>query len=225
MGAPPGYVGYEEGGQLTEKVRRKPYSIVLLDEIEKAHPDVFNLLLQVMDEGRLTDSFGRTVDFKNTVIIMTSNVGTRQLKEFGRGIGFAAQNRADDKEYSQGVITKALNKSFAPEFINRLDEIITFDQLDINALIRIIDIELKGLYQRVENLGYRLEIDEAAKRFVAEKGYDVQFGARPLKRSIQNNLEDGLAELIINEEPKAGDRIRVSMNGAGDGLKMGIERM
>lgn len=225
VGAPPGYVGYEEGGQLTEKVRRKPYSIVLLDEIEKAHPDVFNLLLQVMDEGRLTDSFGRTVDFKNTVIIMTSNVGTRQLKEFGRGIGFAAQNRADDKEYSQGVITKALNKSFAPEFINRLDEIITFDQLDINALIRIIDIELKGLYQRVENLGYRLEIDEAAKRFVAEKGYDVQFGARPLKRSIQNNLEDGLAELIINEEPKAGDRIRVSMNGAGDGLKMGIERM
>ena len=225
VGAPPGYVGYEEGGQLTEKVRRQPYSIVLLDEIEKAHPDVFNLLLQVMDEGRLTDSFGRTVDFKNTVIIMTSNVGTRQLKEFGRGIGFAAQNRADDKEYSQGVITKALNKSFAPEFINRLDEIITFDQLDINALIRIIDIELKGLYQRVENLGYRLEIDEAAKRFVAEKGYDVQFGARPLKRSIQNNLEDGLAELIINEEPKAGDRIRVSMNEAGDGLKMEIERM
>ena len=225
VGAPPGYVGYEEGGQLTEKVRRKPYSIVLLDEIEKAHPDVFNLLLQVMDEGRLTDSFGRTVDFKNTVMIMTSNVGTRQLKEFGRGIGFAAQNRADDKEYSQGVITKALNKSFAPEFINRLDEIITFDQLDINALIRIIDIELKGLYQRVENLGYRLEIDEAAKRFVAEKGYDVQFGARPLKRSIQNNLEDGLAELIINEEPKAGDRIRVSMNEAGDGLKMEIERM
>ena len=225
VGAPPGYVGYEEGGQLTEKVRRKPYSIVLLDEIEKAHPDVFNLLLQVMDEGRLTDSFGRTVDFKNTVIIMTSNVGTRQLKEFGRGIGFAVQNRADDKEYSQGVITKALNKSFAPEFINRLDEIITFDQLDINALIRIIDIELKGLYQRVENLGYRLEIDEAAKRFVAEKGYDVQFGARPLKRSIQNNLEDGLAELIINEEPKAGDRIRVSMNEAGDGLKMEIERM
>lgn len=225
VGAPPGYVGYEEGGQLTEKVRRKPYSIVLLDEIEKAHPDVFNLLLQVMDEGRLTDSFGRTVDFKNTVIIMTSNVGTRQLKEFGRGIGFAAQNRADDKEYSQGVITKALNKSFAPEFINRLDEIITFDQLDINALIRIIDIELKGLYQRVENLGYRLEIDETAKRFVAEKGYDVQFGARPLKRSIQNNLEDGLAELIINEEPKAGDRIRVSMNEAGDGLKMEIERM
>ena len=225
VGAPPGYVGYEEGGQLTEKVRRKPYSIVLLDEIEKAHPDVFNLLLQVMDEGRLTDSFGRTVDFKNTVIIMTSNVGTRQLKEFGRGIGFAAQNRADDKEYSQGVITKALNKSFAPEFINRLDEIITFDQLDINALIRIIDIELKGLYHRVENLGYRLEIDEAAKRFVAEKGYDVQFGARPLKRSIQNNLEDGLAELIINEEPKAGDRIRVSMNEAGNGLKMEIERM
>lgn len=152
VGAPPGYVGYEEGGQLTEKVRRKPYSIVLLDEIEKAHPDVFNILLQVMDEGRLTDSYGRTVDFKNTIVIMTSNIGTRQLKEFGKGIGFAAQVRTDDKEYSRSVITKALNKSFAPEFINRLDEIITFDQLDLDALTRIIDIELKGLYSRVKTL-------------------------------------------------------------------------
>lgn len=163
VGAPPGYVGYEEGGQLTEKVRRKPYSIVLLDEIEKAHPDVFNILLQVMDEGRLTDSYGRTVDFKNTIVIMTSNIGTRQLKEFGKGIGFAAQIRTDDKEYSRSVITKALNKSFAPEFINRLDEIITFDQLDLNALTRIIDIELKGLYSRVEHIGYKLVIDENAK--------------------------------------------------------------
>ena len=180
VGAPPGYVGYEEGGQLTEKVRRKPYSIVLLDEIEKAHPDVFNILLQVMDEGRLTDSYGRTVDFKNTIVIMTSNIGTRQLKEFGKGIGFAAQVRTDDKEYSRNVITKALNKSFAPEFINRLDEIITFDQLDMDALTRIIDIELKGLYSRVENIGYKLVIDEDAKKFVATKGYDVQFGARPL---------------------------------------------
>ena len=188
VGAPPGYVGYEEGGQLTEKVRRKPYSIVLLDEIEKAHPDVFNILLQVMDEGRLTDSYGRTVDFKNTIVIMTSNIGTRQLKEFGKGIGFAAQVRTDDKEYSRNVITKALNKSFAPEFINRLDEIITFDQLDMDALTRIIDIELKGLYSRVENIGYKLVIDEDAKKFVATKGYDVQFGARPLKRAIQNNL-------------------------------------
>lgn len=185
VGAPPGYVGYEEGGQLTEKVRRKPYSIVLLDEIEKAHPDVFNILLQVMDEGRLTDSYGRTVDFKNTIVIMTSNIGTRQLKEFGKGIGFAAQIRTDDKEYSRSVITKALNKSFAPEFINRLDEIITFDQLDLNALTRIIDIELNGLYSRVEHIGYKLVIDEDAKKFVATKGYDVQFGARPLKRAIK----------------------------------------
>ena len=222
VGAPPGYVGYEEGGQLTEKVRRKPYSIVLLDEIEKAHSDVFNLLLQVMDEGRLTDSYGRTVDSKNTVIIMTSNIGTRQLKEFGKGIGFAAQTRTDDKEYSRSVITKALNKSFAPEFINRLDEIITFDQLDINALEKIIDIELKGLYERMESLGYKLVIDDAAKRFVASKGYDVQFGARPLKRSIQNNLEDGLAELILNEDPQAGDTIHVGLNAEGNEIKMEI---
>lgn len=222
VGAPPGYVGYEEGGQLTEKVRRKPYSIVLLDEIEKAHSDVFNLLLQVMDEGRLTDSYGRTVDFKNTVIIMTSNIGTRQLKEFGKGIGFAAQTRTDDKEYSRSVITKALNQSFAPEFINRLDEIITFDQLDINALEKIIDIELKGLYERMESLGYKLVIDDAAKRFVASKGYDVQFGARPLKRSIQNNLEDGLAELILNEDPQTGDTIHVGLNAEGNEIKMEI---
>ena len=222
VGAPPGYVGYEEGGQLTEKVRRKPYSIVLLDEIEKAHSDVFNLLLQVMDEGRLTDSYGRTVDFKNTVIIMTSNIGTRQLKEFGKGIGFAAQTRTDDKEYSRSVITKALNKSFAPEFINRLDEIITFDQLDINALEKIIDIELKGLYERMESLGYKLVIDDAVKRFVASKGYDVQFGARPLKRSIQNNLEDGLAELILNEDPQAGDTINFGLNAEGNEIKMEI---
>lgn len=224
VGAPPGYVGYEEGGQLTEKVRRRPYSIVLLDEIEKAHSDVFNLLLQVMDEGRLTDSNGRTVDFKNTVIIMTSNIGTRQLKEFGKGIGFAAQLRTDDSKYSRSVITKALNKSFAPEFINRLDEIITFDQLDVEALSKIIDIELKRLYQRMESIGYKLRIDDDAKRYVAEKGYDVQFGARPLKRSIQSNLEDGLAELILNEEPQNGDVIHVSLKPSGDGLQMKIER-
>lgn len=224
VGAPPGYVGYEEGGQLTEKVRRRPYSIVLLDEIEKAHSDVFNLLLQVMDEGRLTDSNGRTVDFKNTVIILTSNIGTRQLKEFGKGIGFAAQLRTDDSEYSRSVITKALNKSFAPEFINRLDEIITFDQLDVEALSKIIDIELKRLYQRMESIGYKFRIDDDAKRYVAEKGYDVQFGARPLKRSIQSNLEDGLAELILNEEPQNGDVIHVSLKPSGDGLQMKIER-
>ena len=224
VGAPPGYVGYEEGGQLTEKVRRKPYSIVLLDEIEKPHPDVFNILLQVMDEGRLTDSYGRTVDFKNTIVIMTSNIGTRQLKEFGKGIGFAAQVRTDDKEYSRNVITKALNKSFAPEFINRLDEIITFDQLDMDALTRIIDIELKGLYSRVENIGYKLVIDEDAKKFVATKGYDVQFGARPLKRAIQNNLEDGISELILGSEMAAGDTIKVSYDKEKDLIVMTVEK-
>lgn len=224
IGAPPGYVGYEEGGQLTEKVRRHPYSIVLLDEIEKAHSDVFNMLLQVMDEGRLTDSLGRTVDFKNTIIIMTSNIGTRQLKEFGKGIGFTAQTGENEKEHANSVIRKALNKSFAPEFINRLDEIVTFDQLDIASLEKIIDIELAGLYKRIEGCGYHLLLDQEAKRFVAEKGYDVQFGARPLKRSIQNHLEDGLAELIINEEPQAGDTLHVCMNAQGDGVEMKVEK-
>lgn len=225
IGAPPGYVGYEEGGQLTEKVRRHPYSIVLLDEIEKAHSDVFNMLLQVMDEGRLTDSLGRTVDFKNTIIIMTSNIGTRQLKEFGKGIGFTAQTGENEKEHANSVIRKALNKSFAPEFINRLDEIVTFDQLDIASLEKIIDIELAGLYKRIEGCGYHLLLDQEAKRFVAEKGYDVQFGARPLKRSIQNHLEDGLAELIINEEPQAGDTLHVYMNAQGDGVEMKVEKV
>lgn len=224
VGAPPGYVGYEEGGQLTEKVRRHPYSIVLLDEIEKAHSDVFNMLLQVMDEGRLTDSLGRTVDFKNTIIIMTSNIGTRQLKEFGKGIGFTAQTGENEKEYANSLIRKALNKSFAPEFINRLDEIVTFDQLDIASLEKIIDIELAGLYKRIEGCGYHLLLDQEAKRFVAEKGYDVQFGARPLKRSIQNHLEDGLAELIINEEPQTGDTLHVCMNAQGDGIEMKVEK-
>lgn len=224
IGAPPGYVGYEEGGQLTEKVRRHPYSIVLLDEIEKAHSDVFNMLLQVMDEGRLTDSLGRTVDFKNTIIIMTSNIGTRQLKEFGKGIGFTAQTGENEKEHANSLIRKALNKSFAPEFINRLDEIVTFDQLDIASLEKIIDIELAGLYKRIEGCGYHLLLDQEAKRFVAEKGYDVQFGARPLKRSIQNHLEDGLAELIINEEPQTGDTLHVCMNAQGDGIEMKVEK-
>lgn len=212
IGAAPGYVGYEEGGQLTEKVRRKPYSIVLLDEIEKAHPDVFNILLQVLDEGRLTDNYGRTIDFKNTVIIMTSNIGTRQLKEFGRGVGFAAQARTDDNEYSRSVIQKALNKTFAPEFLNRLDEIITFDQLSLDAITKIVDIELKGLYERVETIGYKLVVDDEAKRFLATKGYDVQFGARPLKRAIQNYLEDGLSELIVSAGLQPGDTVTVSVN-------------
>ncbi len=220
VGAAPGYVGYEEGGQLTEKVRRKPYSIVLLDEIEKAHPDVFNILLQVLDEGRLTDNVGRTIDFKNTVIIMTSNIGTRQLKEFGRGVGFAAQNRTDDKEYSRGVIQKALNKTFSPEFLNRLDEIITFDQLSLDAITRIVDIELKGLYERLEGIGYRLQVDDEAKKFLATKGYDVQFGARPLKRAIQNYLEDGLSELIVSGGVQPGDTVSVTHEDGKDELMM-----
>ena len=220
IGAAPGYVGYEEGGQLTEKVRRKPYSIVLLDEIEKAHPDVFNILLQVLDEGRLTDNVGRTIDFKNTVIIMTSNIGTRQLKEFGRGVGFAAQNRTDDKEYSRGVIQKALNKTFSPEFLNRLDEIITFDQLSLDAITRIVDIELKGLHERLEGIGYHLQVDDAAKKFLATKGYDVQFGARPLKRAIQNYLEDGLSELIVSGGVQPGDTVSVTHEDGKDELTM-----
>ena len=220
VGAAPGYVGYEEGGQLTEKVRRKPYSIVLLDEIEKAHPDVFNILLQVLDEGRLTDNVGRTIDFKNTVIIMTSNIGTRQLKEFGRGVGFAAQNRTDDKEYSRGVIQKALNKTFSPEFLNRLDEIITFDQLSLDAITRIVDIELKGLFERLEGIGYRLQVDDTAKKFLATKGYDVQFGARPLKRAIQNYLEDGLSELIVSGGVQPGETVSVTHEDGKDELMM-----
>lgn len=218
IGAAPGYVGYEEGGQLTEKVRRKPYSIVLLDEIEKAHPDVFNILLQVLDEGRLTDNYGRTVDFKNTVIIMTSNIGTRQLKEFGRGIGFAAQTNLSDKEYSRGVIQKALNKTFSPEFLNRLDDIITFDQLSLDAITKIVDIELKGLLDRTESIGYKLTINDDAKHFLATKGYDVQFGARPLKRAIQNYLEDTLSELIISDHMQPGDALQVSVNKEEDKL-------
>ncbi|WP_080904693.1 ATP-dependent Clp protease ATP-binding subunit [Parabacteroides sp. Marseille-P3160] len=213
IGAPPGYVGYEEGGQLTEKVRRKPYSVVLLDEIEKAHPDVFNLLLQVLDEGRLTDSLGRRIDFKNTILIMTSNIGTRQLKDFGRGVGFNTTGVGDpDKEFSRGVIQKALNKAFAPEFLNRVDDIIMFDQLDKEAIHKIIDIELKGLYQRVNGLGYEIELTEDAKDFIASKGYDVQFGARPLKRAIQKYLEDEMAELIIRASVTEGDTILVGFD-------------
>jgi len=215
IGAPPGYVGYEEGGQLTERVRRHPYSIVLLDEIEKAHGNVFNLLLQVLDEGRLTDGNGRFVDFRNTVIIMTSNAGTRQLKDFGRGIGFNAgqlgMNMNDkDKEHARSIVQKALSKQFSPEFLNRLDEIITFDQLDLKAIEKIIDIELKGLLKRIEEMGIKVELSDEAKQFVAQHGYDVQFGARPLKRAIQNYIEDELAEMIVNDDLPSGSTIRVS---------------
>ena len=216
VGAPPGYVGYEEGGQLTEKVRRHPYSVVLLDEIEKAHPDTFNLLLQVMDEGRLTDSLGRKVDFKNSVIIMTSNIGTRQLKDFGSGVGFST--KAIDKEYSHGVLMKALNKTFSPEFLNRIDDIVVFDNLDKNAIFKIIDIELKGFYKRVEELGYKLTITTDAKDFIAEKGYDIQYGARPLKRAIQKYLEDGIAELILDNTIVQGNEIYVNVNENRDNI-------
>ncbi len=225
VGAPPGYVGYDEGGQLTEQVRRHPYSIVLLDEIEKAHGNVFNLLLQVLDEGRLTDGNGRLVDFRNTVIIMTSNAGTRQLKEFSRGVGFnaggitnAANMDSKDKQYARSIIQKSLSKQFSPEFLNRLDEIITFDQLDLGAIKQIIDIELAGLHKRVAELGLTISLTDKAKEFVATKGYDIQFGARPLKRAIQTYIEDGLSEMILSEEAKEGDTIVIDKADGKDEL-------
>ena len=228
IGAPPGYVGYEEGGQLTERVRRHPYSIVLLDEIEKAHGNVFNLLLQVLDEGRLTDGNGRFVDFRNTVIIMTSNAGTRQLKDFGRGIGFQSAGNASlmlneqDKEHARQIVQKALSKQFSPEFLNRLDEIITFDQLDMEAIKLIIDVELKGLFKRIADLGYQIELSDEAKSFVAEKGYDVQFGARPLKRAIQSYIEDGISELIVNGELPPNSMIHINKVHEKDELSFTI---
>lgn len=220
VGAPPGYVGYEEGGQLTEKVRRHPYSVVLLDEIEKAHPDVFNLLLQVMDEGRLTDSLGRKIDFKNTILIMTSNVGSRQLKDFGSGIGFNTETVS--KEQAHGVISKALNKAFSPEFLNRVDDIIMFDQLTKESIFKIIDIELKDFYGRVEKLGFKLDLTESAKEFIANKGYDKNFGARPLKRAIQKYLEDELAELMLklNADGSIGGTILVTYNEGDEKPKL-----
>ena len=224
VGAPPGYVGYEEGGQLTERVRRRPYSIVLLDEIEKAHTDVFNLLLQVMDEGRLTDSYGRTVDFRNTVLIMTSNVGTRELKDFGTGIGFAKDERADNKEYSRSVIQKALNKRFAPEFINRVDEIINFDQLGLDAIVSIVDLELAQIVKRVTELGYTIELTQEAKKFLANKGYDIQYGARPLKRALQNYVEDEISGLLLDGALKTGDRILATVSSSEEKLKFEVTR-
>lgn len=213
VGAPPGYVGYEEGGQLTEKVRRKPYSIVLLDEIEKAHPDVFHLLLQVLDDGQLTDSLGRKVDFKNTIVIMTSNIGSRQLKDFGQGIGFGTTARKNEKDtYAQGVIENALKKSFAPEFLNRIDDVVIFDPLNLEDIHKIIDIELSKLYKRVEEMGYKLTLTEKAKDFIVEKGWDEQFGARPLKRAIQKYVEDILAEEIIKTKMQPKDSIVLDLN-------------
>ncbi len=230
VGAPPGYVGYEEGGQLTEKVRRHPYSIVLLDEIEKAHGNVFNMLLQVLDEGRLTDGNGRLIDFRNTVIIMTSNAGTRQLKEFGRGVGFNAGGSMGlslndtDKEYARSIIQKSLSKQFSPEFLNRLDERITFDQLDLEAIKKIIDIELAGLKKRIAGMGYDLELTDKAKEFVATKGYDVQFGARPLKRAIQNYVEDGVCELLLDNKLSTGDTISADKNPDKEELLFNVRK-
>jgi ATP-dependent Clp protease ATP-binding subunit ClpC len=210
MGAPPGYVGYEEGGQLTERVRRKPYSIVLLDEIEKAHPDVFNILLQVMDEGRLTDGNGTTIDFRNTIIIMTSNSGTRQIKDFGTGIGF--QNRSTDedrKQQTRSIVEKALKKQFAPEFLNRLDDIVYFDQLSREDIRRIADIELKPLLRRIKEMGYTLELSDKTIEQIATEGYDVQYGARPLRRAIQRIIEDPICEMLLAEHSEGIDENRV----------------
>ncbi|TLX73659.1 ATP-dependent Clp protease ATP-binding subunit [Labilibacter sediminis] len=224
VGAPPGYVGYEEGGQLTEKVRRRPYSVVLLDEIEKAHPDVFNLLLQVLDEGRLTDSLGRKVDFKNTIIIMTSNIGSRELKDFGRGVGFQSKSRESDSDHARHVIQKALKKAFAPEFINRIDDVVVFNTLDKEDIHKIIDIELKGLYSRVEALGYQLKLTDKAKDYIASKGFDSQFGARPLKRAIQKYLEDEMAEVIIQASVSEGDVIKVDFDEKNEKIFSTIEK-
>lgn len=222
VGAPPGYVGYEEGGQLTEKVRRKPYCVVLLDEIEKAHPDVFHLLLQVLDEGRLTDSLGRNIDFKNTIIIMTSNIGSRQLSEFGRGVGFNSPKGEADGDNAKFIVEKALKKAFAPEFLNRIDDVIMFNSLNKSHIHEIIDIELRGLYERVLSLNYKLKISTAAKDFIAEKGFDPQFGARPLKRAIQKYLEDEMAEVIIKASVVEGDTISIGFDKKTEKIKIKI---
>ena len=225
IGAPPGYVGYEEGGQLTEKVRRKPYSVILLDEIEKAHPDVYNVLLQVLDDGQLTDGLGRKIDFKNTIIIMTSNIGVRQLKDFGTGVGFtttAVKDNADN--LSKGVIQKALQKTFSPEFLNRIDDVIVFNSLGKEEIHKIIDIVLAGVYKRLETLGYHIELTVEAKDFLAEKGYDPQFGARPLHRAIQKHVEDPLAEEILNTNIAEGDLISVDLDESKEKLKFEIKK-
>jgi len=225
VGAPPGYVGYEEGGQLTEKVRRKPYAVVLLDEIEKAHPDVFNLLLQVLDEGQLTDSLGRKVDFRNTIIIMTSNIGARQLKEFGQGVGFTtAAKTTQIDSHSRTVIETALKRAFAPEFLNRIDDVIVFNSLSKENIFKIIDIELRSLFGRITDLGYTIDLTETAKEFIAEKGYDTNFGARPLKRAIQKYLEDPIAEEILKGDIKSGDRLKVSLNAETKEIEVVADR-
>ena len=221
IGAPPGYVGYEEGGQLTERVRRKPYSVILLDEIEKAHPDVYNILLQVLDDGQLTDGLGRKVDFKNTLIIMTSNIGVRQLKDFGQGVGFETKSRRESaEEHSRSVIQNALKRTFSPEFLNRIDDVVIFNSLDKSHILEIVDITLKELRNRLADMGYQLILNDEAKAFVADKGYDPQFGARPLHRAIQKYLEDPLAEFILNESPEEGSKLLAVLNENKDGLQI-----
>jgi ATP-dependent Clp protease ATP-binding subunit ClpC len=223
VGAPPGYVGYEEGGQLTEKVRRKPYSVVLLDEIEKAHPDVFHILLQVLDEGQLTDSLGRRVDFRNTIVILTSNIGTRQIAEFGHGIGFDTTTRKASRDaQAKSILQKALQKTFAPEFLNRIDDVIMFNSLGKEEINKIIDLELKGLYDRVNSLGYNLKIATAARDYIAERGFDANYGARPLKRAIQKYLEDPMAEVLIKAELKEGDTIHAGFNAGKSEIRIKI---
>ena len=219
IGAPPGYVGYEEGGQLSEKVRRKPYSVILLDEIEKAHPDIFNILLQVLDEGRLTDSNGRHIDFRNTLLIMTSNAGSRELKDFGKGMGFSNPTKRNITENNRFIIEKVLKKTFSPEFLNRLDEQILFNPLTKDDICKIIDIELDDLFRRIDAAGYSLSLSDEARLVVAEMGYDPQFGARPLKRAIQKYVEDPLAEAIIASKFKTGDKLIVEIDK--EGLKEG----
>jgi len=215
IGAPPGYVGYEEGGQLTERVRRKPYSVILLDEIEKAHPDIYNILLQVLDDGQLTDGLGRKIDFKNTLIIMTSNIGARQLKDFGEGVGFATAARVlNADENNKAVIEKALKRTFSPEFLNRIDDVVIFNSLTKENIFEIIDILMKGVMKRLVNLGFSMELTARAKDFIAEKGYDSQFGARPLHRAIQKYLEDPLAEEILNMAVKEGDKLLADLDDA-----------
>ncbi len=225
VGAPPGYVGYEEGGQLTEKVRRKPYSVILLDEVEKAHPDVFNMLLQVLDDGYLTDSLGRKIDFRNTIIIMTSNIGARKLKEFGQGIGFGTQAMKEQKDSNaRGVIENALKKAFAPEFLNRIDDVVVFNSLEKEDIHKIIDIELEKLLIRIKDLGYDLQLTDTAKDFIAEKGFDKQYGARPLKRAIQKYVEDALAEKIITSKIEEGDQVIMDLDKEKNELLIEVKK-
>jgi ATP-dependent Clp protease ATP-binding subunit ClpC len=225
IGAPPGYVGYEEGGQLTEKVRRKPYAVILLDEVEKAHPDVFNMLLQVLDDGYLTDSLGRKIDFRNTIIIMTSNIGSRKLKDFGAGVGFGtAAQKAQEDSNAKAVIHNALKKAFAPEFLNRIDDVVVFNALEKEHINKIIDIELAQLYLRIGDLGYKLKLTKKAKDYIADKGFDKQYGARPLKRAIQKYIEDALAEEIIASQIEEGDTIFMDLDKKTDELTINVEK-